>query len=88
MCFLVICLIGLKSLIYLIKISDNIDLIKFVATRKRIFRYFPLSVDNFLHYLALCGTSYGTAGDQEILKQLCKVSALKQFVHCSFDLSE
>ena len=38
--------------------------------KKRIFRFFPFSIDNFLHYLALCGTNFipGQQWDQEILK--------------------
>ena len=68
--FSVICL---TRLIYLIKIKDNIGLINFMVLRKRIFRYFPFSIDNFLHYLALCGTScFGTtmgSGGIEVVKQ-------------------
>ena len=67
MCFLAICL---SKLIYFINIKDNIGLIKFVVLRKRIFRYFPFSINNFLNYLALCDTSFvlGQQWDQEILK--------------------
>ena len=67
MCFSVICL---TRLIYLIKIKDNIGLIKFVVLRNGIFRFSLFSVDNFLHYLALCGTSFvlRPQWDQEILK--------------------
>ena len=55
---------------YSIKMKD-IGLIKFVVLRKRIFRYFPFSIDNFLHYLALCGMScFGTmgSGDEVVVK--------------------
>ena len=56
LCFSAICL---AKLIYLVKIKENIGFIKFVVMRKRIFfRYFPFSIDNLLHYLALCGTSF------------------------------
>ena len=59
------------KIIYLIKISDNIYLIKFVVWEKGFSKIFPFSVDNFLHYLALCGTScFGTAvgsGDIEVV---------------------
>ena len=51
-------------------VCTNIGLIKFVVLRKGILDFFPFSVDNFLHHLALHGTSFvlGQQWDQEILK--------------------